>query len=204
MNEDRRRLLKGLGAVAGLSLGAGYLSLAPKEWPLSLRDPDGERGKPRPKGLRLPERGFAVEPSNVLPHLGVARGADVDAMLKGAVDAIGGIRRFVTNGDVVLVKPNVAFERSARDEDEGIEAPARGLGGDELTRTREARLALLARKYEGQASTEDVARIHLLTERLRRLDPRVTEGERRAAQEVVESLERVTLAVTNIRNEFGL
>ncbi len=103
-----------------------------------------------------------------------------------------------------LIGTAFAFERSARDEDEGIEAPARGLGGDELTRTREARLALLARKYEGQASTEDVARIHLLTERLRRLDPRVTEGERRAAQEVVESLERVTLAVTNIRNEFGL
>ena len=113
MNEDRRRLLKGLGAVAGLTLGAGYVSLAPKGWRLSLSDPDGERGKPRPKGLRLPEKGFAVEPSTVLPHLGVARGADVDAMLKAAVDAIGGIRRFVTTGDVVLVKPNVAFERSA-------------------------------------------------------------------------------------------
>jgi len=75
--------------------------------------PDGERGKPRPKGLRLPEKGFAVDRSTVLPHLGVARGADIDAMLKAAVDAIGGIQRFVTTGDVVLVKPNVAFERSA-------------------------------------------------------------------------------------------
>ena len=113
MNEDRRRLLKGLSAVAGLTLGAGYASLAPKGWPLSLSDPDGERGKPRPKGLRLPEKGFAVDRSTVLPHLGVARGADIDAMLKAAVDAIGGIQRFVTTGDVVLVKPNVAFERSA-------------------------------------------------------------------------------------------
>ena len=34
-------------------------------------------------------------------------------MLNAAVDAIGGIRRFVRTGDVVLVKPNVAFERSA-------------------------------------------------------------------------------------------
>ncbi|HYN40267.1 MAG TPA: hypothetical protein VE129_00710, partial [Thermoanaerobaculia bacterium] len=67
MNEDRRRLLKQLGAVAGLSLGAGYVSLAPSGWPLSLSDPDGERGKPREKGLRLPEKGFAVDPSNVLP-----------------------------------------------------------------------------------------------------------------------------------------
>lgn len=113
MNEDRRRLLKQLGAVAGLSLGAGYVSLAPTGWPLSLKDPDGERGKPREKTLRLPEGGFAVERSNVLPHLGVARGTLLDEMLRGAVDAIGGIRRFVTTGDVVLVKPNVAFERSA-------------------------------------------------------------------------------------------
>jgi hypothetical protein len=67
MNEDRRRLLKGLGAVAGLSLGAGYLSLAPKEWPLSLRDPDGERGKPRPKGLRLPEKASPSSPRTSSP-----------------------------------------------------------------------------------------------------------------------------------------
>ncbi len=113
MDEDRRRLLKGLGAVAGLSLGAGYAALAPPGWPGSLRDPDGERGKPRPRALRLPEGGFAVEPSGVLPLLGVARGSRVDAMLRAAVDAIGGIRRFVSAGDVVLVKPNVAFERSA-------------------------------------------------------------------------------------------
>ena len=113
MNEDRRRLLKQLGAVAGLTVGAGYAALAPSRWPLSLRDPDGERGKPRAKGLRLPEKGFAVGPSNVLPHLGVARGAALDAMLKSAVDSIGGIGRFIRAGDVVLVKPNVAFERSA-------------------------------------------------------------------------------------------
>jgi uncharacterized protein (DUF362 family) len=34
-------------------------------------------------------------------------------MVRAAVDAIGGIRRFVRSGDVVLLKPNVAFERSA-------------------------------------------------------------------------------------------
>jgi uncharacterized protein (DUF362 family) len=113
MNEDRRRLLKQLGAVAGLSLGAGYASLAPTGWPLSLKDPDGERGKPRETSLRLPEGGFAVERSGVLPHLGVARGSRLEEMLRGAIDGIGGIRRFVQTGDVVLVKPNVAFERSA-------------------------------------------------------------------------------------------
>lgn len=113
MNEDRRRLLKQLGAVAGLSAGASYLSLAPSSWPFSLSDPDGEVGKPREKALRLPEKGFAVEPSTVLPQLGIAHGANVDTMLRAAVGAIGGISRFIQSRDVVLIKPNVAFERSA-------------------------------------------------------------------------------------------
>lgn len=113
MNEDRRRLLKQLGAVAGLSAGASYLSLAPSSWPFSLSDPDGEAGKPRGQALRLPEKGFAVEPSSVLPQLGIAHGTNVGTMLRAAVGAIGGISRFIRTGDVVLVKPNVAFERSA-------------------------------------------------------------------------------------------
>jgi uncharacterized protein (DUF362 family) len=113
MNEDRRRFLTQAGAAAGLSLGAGWAALAPPHWPLSLRDPDGERGKPRRGALRLPDGGFAVEGSSVLPQLGVARGKDVAAMLRAAVEAIGGASRFVRRGDVVLVKPNVAFERAA-------------------------------------------------------------------------------------------
>jgi uncharacterized protein (DUF362 family) len=34
-------------------------------------------------------------------------------MVRGAIDAIGGIGRFVASGDVVVIKPNVAFERAA-------------------------------------------------------------------------------------------
>jgi uncharacterized protein (DUF362 family) len=63
--------------------------------------------------LTLPDGGFAVEPSATAAHLGVARGSNVDAMVRAAVDAIGGIARFIHAGDVVLVKPNVAFERAA-------------------------------------------------------------------------------------------
>lgn len=113
MNEDRRRFLKQAGAVAGVAVGAGWAALAPSGWPLSLRDPDGERGKPRRSSLLLPEGGYAVAPSPTAADLGVARGENVDAMLKSAVGAIGGIGRFIRRGDVVLVKPNVAFERAA-------------------------------------------------------------------------------------------
>jgi uncharacterized protein (DUF362 family) len=111
--EERRRFLRQAAVVGGLTLGAGYLSVAPPRWPLSLRDPDGERGKPRPPTIGLPKGGYAVPPSSTLPYLGVARGERVAAMVRAAVDAIGGIGRFVRRGDVVVIKPNVAFERPA-------------------------------------------------------------------------------------------
>jgi uncharacterized protein (DUF362 family) len=111
--EERRRFLRQSAVVAGATLGAGYFSLAPARWPLSLRDPDGERGKPRPPTIHLPTGGFAVPPSSTLPHIGVARGVRVAAMVRAAIDAIGGIARFIRRGDVVVIKPNVAFERPA-------------------------------------------------------------------------------------------
>jgi uncharacterized protein (DUF362 family) len=78
-----------------------------------LRDPDGERGKPRGKTLRLPTGGYAVEPSYAAAQLGIARGASVEPALRAAVDAIGGIGHFIQRGDLVVIKPNVAFERAA-------------------------------------------------------------------------------------------
>lgn len=110
--EERRAFLKQAGLVALLAAGSGWAALAPSRWPLSLKDPDGEEGKPRPKVLRLPENGFAVPASAALPALGIARGADIDAMVRASVDLIGGIGRFVQRGDVVVIKPNVAFERA--------------------------------------------------------------------------------------------
>jgi uncharacterized protein (DUF362 family) len=112
-NAERRAFLKQLGAAAIVALGSGWAALAPPNWPLSLRDPDGERGKPDVNIFKLPEGGFRVEESSVLPVMGIARGANVETSVKAAIDAIGGISRFVQNGDVVVIKPNVAFERAA-------------------------------------------------------------------------------------------
>jgi len=108
----RRAFLKKAGAVAGLSVAAGWAALAPSHWPLSLKDETGERGKPKEPVLRLPEGGFSVDKSASLPDMGVARGRDIKGLVHGAVDAIGGIGRFVQKGDVVVIKPNVAFERA--------------------------------------------------------------------------------------------
>jgi uncharacterized protein (DUF362 family) len=105
--------LRRAGTAGLLAAGAGWAALAPSDWPLSLRDPDGQRGKPRRPLHRLPEGGFAVASDSVRPALGVARGERVEEMVRAAVDLIGGIGRFVQRGDVVVIKPNVAFERAA-------------------------------------------------------------------------------------------
>jgi uncharacterized protein (DUF362 family) len=112
-DERRRKFIRQAAAVGAATLGAGYVSLAPARWPLSLKDLDGERGKPVTPALRLPQGGYAVSARPTLPHLGVARGDRVPALVRAAVDAVGGIGRFVQRGDVVVIKPNVAFERPA-------------------------------------------------------------------------------------------
>jgi len=110
---ERRLFLKQAGTVTLMALGSGWMALAPADWPLSLRDADGERGKPRRRVRRLPEGGFAVAPASASADLGIARGEQIDACVRASVDAIGGIDRFIQRGDRVVIKPNVAFERSA-------------------------------------------------------------------------------------------
>ncbi len=112
-DRSRRRFVRQASIVGAASLGAGWASLAPPDWPLSLRDPDGERGKPKTSAMTLPAGGFVVAPQPGAADLGIAHGKDIPAMLKAAVHAIGGIERFIDQGDVVVIKPNVAFERAA-------------------------------------------------------------------------------------------
>lgn len=46
-----------------------------------------------------------------LPDLAVARGTPPPALVKAAVDALGGMKRFVSKGAVVVVKPNIGWDR---------------------------------------------------------------------------------------------
>ncbi|MCC7176468.1 MAG: DUF362 domain-containing protein [Bryobacterales bacterium] len=47
-----------------------------------------------------------------LPVLAVVQGEDPRELLRRAVDELGGIRRFVSPGDVVVVKPNASWDRT--------------------------------------------------------------------------------------------
>lgn len=108
---DRRTLLKKIGAAAGIFGGAGYLALAPESAPGSMQDQTGLRSKPVIRPVRLND--FRVDkPDASHPDVGIGRGGTPQQMLTKALDAVGGLKHYVKPGDIVLVKPNVAFDRA--------------------------------------------------------------------------------------------
>lgn len=57
-------------------------------------------------------RDHRVELEPGKPKLAIARGADPARNVEAVLAAFGGMKSFVSRGDVVLVKPNIAWERS--------------------------------------------------------------------------------------------
>ncbi|MEE8433244.1 MAG: DUF362 domain-containing protein, partial [bacterium] len=120
-------------AATGLGAATAYFALAPEDWPGSLRDGTGLRSKPVHQPFGLPDFRVAKPPGS--PDVAIGRGSDggggggaagvpgsaspdrvmatpAALNLRKALDALGGIGHYVRPGDVVLVKPNVAFDRS--------------------------------------------------------------------------------------------
>lgn len=63
------------------------------------------------RGLQLPS--FALAQDTALPSMAIAHGTDHDSTIRAAIGALGGMGRFIRKGDVVMIKPNVAFDRPA-------------------------------------------------------------------------------------------
>ena len=99
---DRRLVLRRLGQ-AGVVLGAagalGGLGLLGRG-----RFQGGGAGRV-PGDLRVPD-----EPGR--PPLVVARGSDAARLVRAALAGLGGMGRFVKRGETVLVKPNMAWDRT--------------------------------------------------------------------------------------------
>ena len=55
---------------------------------------------------------FEVPPDPAFPVLTSARNSDPEAALNAALDGIGGIKRFVHQGERVVLKPNVGWDRT--------------------------------------------------------------------------------------------
>ncbi len=99
---DRRLVLKRLGQ-AGAVLGASGALGA-----LGLFCPGRFRARASARSLR--DLRVGDEPAR--PPLVVARGSDPARTVRAAVAALGGMERFVKRGETVLVKPNMAWDRT--------------------------------------------------------------------------------------------
>jgi uncharacterized protein (DUF362 family) len=56
---------------------------------------------------------FQVPADSALPEMVVIQGEDPAQIARRAIQELGGIRRFISRGDVVVIKPNAAWDRTA-------------------------------------------------------------------------------------------
>ena len=105
---SRREVIKRVGAMAGVLAGAGGLAYARRDWG-GFGQSTGE-GVRQVRDYRLRDRdGENAELAIAKTKQGEAPSAE--ALVRRAVDAMGGMKRFVSRGDVVVVKPNIGWDR---------------------------------------------------------------------------------------------
>lgn len=104
----RREALKKLVSLGGLSAASAGLAV----WlnGRSRRPVEGEASNVAPRA--------AIPPDPNISELVIARarpggqGDDAPALVRAALEELGGIKRFVAEGETVLVKPNIGWDRT--------------------------------------------------------------------------------------------
>jgi uncharacterized protein (DUF362 family) len=99
---SRRDALIKLLRVAGASAGAAGLGVWLSEHSF----------RPEPALAITAKRGHTVAANLQLPEMAVITGDNPAELARSALEELGGIRRFVARGDVVLVKPNIGWDRT--------------------------------------------------------------------------------------------
>jgi len=99
---SRRDALIRLLRVAGVGAGSAGLGV----W-LSH-----QRSRPETAVAATVKRGHTVAASAALPELAIIEGEDPAQLARQALEELGGMNRFVSRGDVVLVKPNIGWDRT--------------------------------------------------------------------------------------------
>ncbi|MDH3891306.1 MAG: DUF362 domain-containing protein [candidate division Zixibacteria bacterium] len=98
----RREFIKRASQATGLAavcVGGGWF-FHDREW-----------FKYEPPIVHKPD--FQIAPDNAYPQISLSRNQDHVLALRDALDAVGGIARFVRAGERVTVKPNVGWDRTA-------------------------------------------------------------------------------------------
>lgn len=99
---SRRDALLKLLRVAGLGAGAAGLGIWLSE----------HSSRPEPALAVVAKHGHTVAPDPQLPEMAVISGEDPAQLARQAIEELGGMRRFISRGDVVLVKPNIGWDRT--------------------------------------------------------------------------------------------
>jgi uncharacterized protein (DUF362 family) len=106
---SRRELITRVGSAAGVLAGSALLGRA--VWDKGGFGAATSAGVRQVRDYRLRDPGMPD-----FAQLAIARGRGEEAvsaetLVRRAVDALGGIKRFVSRGDVVVVKPNIGWDR---------------------------------------------------------------------------------------------
>lgn len=99
----RREFMARAGVAGAAALGVA--AAARFLWRPEARVPGFEEQP----GVSLPDFSIKLPPGAVT--LAVAHGASREAVARAVIGELGGMERFIAKGDVVLLKPNVAFDR---------------------------------------------------------------------------------------------
>jgi uncharacterized protein (DUF362 family) len=101
---DRREMLKRVGTAGLVLAGAGVLG--------RLRWDQGNLAQASREGDRQ-VRDFRLKSSPIeLAQLVIAKSStDAATLTRAAIDGLGGMKRFISNGDMVVVKPNIGWDR---------------------------------------------------------------------------------------------
>jgi len=99
---NRRDALVKLLRLGGLGAASSGLAV----WMSARSRRPEERQVP---GFRIRK---AIPAEANLPALVVAQGEDPRLLVRRSIDELGGIRRFVAQGEVVLIKPNIGWDRT--------------------------------------------------------------------------------------------
>ncbi|MGA2170776.1 MAG: DUF362 domain-containing protein [Terracidiphilus sp.] len=98
----RREAMLQLLRVGGVAAGAAGAAV----W-LSKHS-----SRPVPALAEQARRDHRTAADPALPHLTVVQGGEPRALVQRALEDLGGIRRFVSRQDVVVIKPNIAWDRT--------------------------------------------------------------------------------------------
>ena len=99
---NRRDVLIRLLRVAGIGAGGTVLGVWLSE----------QSKRPEAAVATVAKRSHTIAPNPSFPEMAIIEGDNPAQLASQALDELGGISRFISRGDVVLVKPNIGWDRT--------------------------------------------------------------------------------------------